>query len=44
MPSLDKVITADDRKMRLPLVWVLCVILCALAVLSFFNHFGQLTR
>jgi hypothetical protein len=42
MPSLDKVITAEDRKMRLPWWGVLCVILGALAVLILFDHFGQL--
>lgn len=42
MPSLDKVITAEDRKMRLPWWGVLCVILSALAVLILFDHFGQL--
>jgi len=42
MSSLDKLITAEDRKMRLPWWGVLCVILGALAVLIFFDHFGQL--
>ena len=42
MSSIDKVITADDRKLRLPWWGVLCVILGALAVLIFFDHFGQL--
>jgi hypothetical protein len=42
MPSLDKVITAEDRKMRLPWWGVLCVVVGALAVLILFDHFGQL--
>jgi len=42
MSPLDKVITAEDRKLRLPWWGVLCVILGALAVLVFFDHFGQL--
>ena len=42
MSSIDKVITGDDRKLRLPWWGVLCVILGALAVLTFFDHFGQL--
>ncbi len=42
MPSLNKVINAEDRKMRLPWWGVLCVILGALAVLIFFDHFGRL--
>lgn len=43
MPSLDKVITAEDRKMRLPWWGILCVILGALALLILFDHFGKLT-
>lgn len=39
MPS---VITAEDKKMRLPWWGVLCVIVGALGVLIFFDHFGQL--
>ncbi len=42
MSSLDKVITTEDRKLRLPWWGVLCVILGALAVLIFFDHFGRL--
>ena len=42
MSPLDKVITEEDRKLRLPWWGVLCVILGALAVLVFFDHFGQL--
>jgi hypothetical protein len=42
MSSLDKVITTEDRKLRLPWWGVLCVILGALSVLIFFDHFGQL--
>ena len=42
MPSIDKVLTAEDRKMRLQWWGVLCVILGALGVLIFFDHFGQL--
>jgi hypothetical protein len=42
MPSLNKVSNAEDRKMRLPWWGVLCVILGALAVLIFFDHFGRL--
>jgi hypothetical protein len=42
MSSLDKVITAEDRKLRLPWWGVLSVILGALVVLIFFDHFGQL--
>ena len=43
MPSLDKVITAEDRKMRMPWWGILCVILDALALLILFDHFGKLT-
>jgi hypothetical protein len=43
MPSLDKVITAEDRKMRLPWWGILCVIFGALALLILFDHFGKLT-
>jgi hypothetical protein len=43
MPSLDKVITAEDRKMRLPWWGVLGVILGALVLLILFDHFGKLT-
>ena len=42
MPFLNKVITAEDRKTRLPWWGVLCVILGALAMLILFDHFGQL--
>jgi len=42
MSSINKVITAEDRKLRLPWWGVLCVIFGALAVLIFFDHFGQL--
>ncbi|HEY0758716.1 MAG TPA: hypothetical protein VGD59_05600 [Acidisarcina sp.] len=43
MPSLDKLVTEEDRKMRLPWWGVLCVILGALALLILFDHFGKLT-
>jgi hypothetical protein len=43
MPSLDKLVTAEDRKMRLPWWGVLGVILGALALLILFDHFGKLT-
>jgi multisubunit Na+/H+ antiporter MnhG subunit len=43
LPSLDKLVTEEDRKMRLPWWGVLCVILGALALLILFDHFGKLT-
>jgi hypothetical protein len=39
--QLDKVITAEDRKMRLPWWGVLCVILGGLPVLILFDYFGK---
>jgi hypothetical protein len=42
MPALNKVITAEDRQMRLPWWGVLCVIIGALPVFFLFDHFGKL--
>lgn len=39
---VDKVITADDRQIRLPWWGVLCVIFGALPLLFLFDHFGKL--
>lgn len=42
MPALNKVITSEDRQMRLPWWGVLCVIIGALPVFFLFDHFGKL--
>ena len=41
MPSLNKVITAEDRQMRLPWWGVLCVIVGAAIAYFLFEHFGK---
>ena len=38
---LDKVITAEDKKMRLPWWGVLCIILGGLPLMYLFDHFGE---
>ncbi len=40
--QLDKVITEEDRQMRLPWWGALCVIVGAVALASLFDHFGKL--
>ena len=42
MPSLDKLITPEDRKMRLPWWGVLCVMVAAFLLFFLFDHFGKL--
>jgi hypothetical protein len=42
MPTLNKVITAEDRQMRLPWWGVLCVIIGAFLLFFLFDHFGKL--
>jgi hypothetical protein len=39
--QIDKVLTADDRKMRLPWWGVLCVIFGAIPLLFLFDYFGK---
>lgn len=39
---LEKVITAEDRQVRLPWWGILCVIFGALPLLFLFDHFGKL--
>jgi hypothetical protein len=38
---LDNVITAEDKKMRLPWWGVLCVIFCTIPLVFLFDHFGK---
>ena len=40
--QLDKVITAEDRQMRLPWWGVLCVMVGAFLLFFLFDHFGKL--
>jgi len=41
MPALGKVLTAEDRKMRLPLWAGLCIMVAAALLMFLFAHFGK---
>ena len=41
--QLDKIITAEDRKVRLPWWALLCMFFGAILLMFFFDHFGKLT-